>query len=276
MKLLGIVGSPDSGRGTLSERLVDRLSDRGGVAMVTRANSKESDEREVADDGHGPEVVESRYISEDGDWTGAGRDLTLDDALASLAPTCDYALVEGFPQADMPTVAVGGREHAGETIASAPDAEAVDLGAVLDAVEDREDFETLESLVADLEASRKAEYAGAITTFTGRVRGKEGPDDAETQYLEFERYDEVAAQRMATIREELEAREGIHEVRLHHRTGVVPKGEDVVYVAVLAGHRAEGFETVEDGIDRIKDEVPLFKKEVTEDGEFWAHDADRE
>jgi molybdopterin synthase catalytic subunit len=65
-------------------------------------------------------------------------------------------------------------------------------------------------------------------------------------------------------------------VRLHHRMGVVPKGEDVVYVAVLAGHRAEGFETVEDGIDRIKDEVPLFKKEVTEDGEFWAHDADRE
>jgi molybdopterin synthase catalytic subunit len=59
---------------------------------------------------------------------------------------------------------------------------------------------------------------------------------------------------------------------MHHRTGVVPAGEDVVFVVVLAGHRGEAFETVSDGIDRLKDEVPLFKKEVTVDEEFWRHE----
>jgi molybdopterin synthase catalytic subunit len=43
-------------------------------------------------------------------------------------------------------------------------------------------------------------------------------------------------------------------------------------VVVLAGHRGEAFRTVEDGIDRLKDEVPLFKKEVTVEEEFWRHE----
>jgi len=77
---------------------------------------------------------------------------------------------------------------------------------------------------------------------------------------------------MANIRDELEARGGVHEVRMHHRTGLVEDGEDIVFVVVLAGHRREAFETVEDGIDRLKDEVPLFKKEVTVESEFWRHE----
>jgi molybdopterin synthase catalytic subunit len=63
-------------------------------------------------------------------------------------------------------------------------------------------------------------------------------------------------------------------VLLHHRTGVVEAGEDIVFVVVLAGHRREAFRTVEDGIDRLKDEVPLFKKEVTVEETFWRHDRD--
>jgi molybdopterin synthase catalytic subunit len=67
---------------------------------------------------------------------------------------------------------------------------------------------------------------------------------------------------------------GVHAVRLHHRTGVVEAGEDIVFVVVLAGHRAEAFRAVEDGIDRLKDEVPLFKKEVTVEDTYWAHEQD--
>ena len=77
---------------------------------------------------------------------------------------------------------------------------------------------------------------------------------------------------MATLQEELEARDGVHEVRLHHRTGRVDAGEDIVFVVVLAGHRREAFRTVEDGIDRLKDEVPLFKKEVTAAETYWVHE----
>jgi molybdopterin synthase catalytic subunit len=46
----------------------------------------------------------------------------------------------------------------------------------------------------------------------------------------------------------------------------------VLMLVVLAGHRTEAFRAVEDAINRLKDEVPIFKKEVTEDGEFWVHD----
>ena len=55
---------------------------------------------------------------------------------------------------------------------------------------------------------------------------------------------------------------------------MIEQGEDIVFVVVLAGHRREAIETVEDGIDRLKAEVPLFKKEVTVEGEFWAHQHD--
>ena len=71
--------------------------------------------------------------------------------------------------------------------------------------------------------------------------------------------------------DDLTDRNGVFEVLLHHRTGVIADGEDIVFVVVLAGHRDEAFATVEDGIDRLKDEVPIFKKETTEEEEFWVH-----
>jgi molybdopterin synthase catalytic subunit len=77
---------------------------------------------------------------------------------------------------------------------------------------------------------------------------------------------------MAALRRDLEARDGVYAVRLHHKTGVVDAGEDIVFVVILAGHRTEAFRAVEDGINRLKEEVPLFKKEVTVDEEFWAHE----
>jgi len=77
---------------------------------------------------------------------------------------------------------------------------------------------------------------------------------------------------MEKIESELAAREGVFSVTMHHRVGRIEDGEDIVFVVVLAGHRTEAFRTVEDGINRLKDEVPIFKKEVTTDEEFWVHD----
>ena len=104
------------------------------------------------------------------------------------------------------------------------------------------------------------------------MRAKDDPDDSRTEFLEFEKYEGVADERLETIESELTAREGVLAVELHHRTCVVMDGEDIVFVVVLAGHREEAFRTVEDGINRLKDEVPLFKKEVTVDDEFWVHE----
>jgi molybdopterin synthase catalytic subunit len=150
--------------------------------------------------------------------------------------------------------------------------DALDVDAVLDVIEDQEPYETLESLVATVKRSPNADRAGAIATFTGRVRAKDHPDDERTEYLEFEKYEGVAERRMREIETDLSDRDGVLDVRLHHRTGVVEAGEDIVFVVVLAGHRNEAFRTVEDGINRLKDEVPLFKKEVTTDETFWVHE----
>ncbi|MBV0923778.1 molybdopterin synthase [Halomicroarcula limicola] len=284
MHVLRVVGPSDAGKTTLVERLTERLAEEGRVATVKHIDCDPDVDTEGKDTARhrAAGAGETYGVTSDGSWFATGENRSLSDLLDGFAPEYDYALVEGYGDATLPTVVLGGeggdaaddsdgREYAGEILQRAPDADSVDVEAALDALAETEPYETLESLVRRAKRSPDAEFSGAIATFTGRVRARDGPEDAATEFLEFEKYDGVAEEKMAAISEELEAREGVYDVVLHHRTGVVEAGEDIVFVVVLAGHRAEAFETVEDGIDRLKAEVPLFKKEVTVDGEFWAH-----
>ena len=277
MKVIRIVGPSDSGTTTLVERLVDRLADRGRVGTIRHLDCEPSLDVTGTDTARHREAgaTETYGIADDGGWVKSDADQTLTAALDELAVSCDYAVVEGYSGATqaLPTVALGGAD-ADDPLAAAPTADGIEAEAILDALEATDAYESLASLVARVKRSETADRAGAIATFTGRVREKDSPTDEPTEYLEFERYDEVAAEKMRAIREQLMARSGVYDVRLHHRTGVVAAGEDIVFVVVLAGHRREAFETVEDGIDRLKAEVPLFKKEVTVSGEFWAHQHD--
>ncbi|CAI49228.1 molybdopterin synthase catalytic subunit [Natronomonas pharaonis DSM 2160] len=246
-----------------AERLVSTLDGRVGVV------------REAADPADGSTAVgATTYTLGDG-WRADGGDLSVDGALDRLAPDHDYALVVGVDGVRGPTVVAGDYDDDPENLLAAAE-RAADLDAeqIQDGLQETEPYETLESLVAAVKRSPDADYAGAIATFTGRVRAKEDADDERTRFLEFEKYDAVADERMDTIATELEQRDGVFEVLLHHRTGRVPDGEDIVFVVVLAGHRDEAFRTVEDGINRLKDEVPLFKKEVTEAETFWVHERD--
>lgn len=265
MRPLGVVG-PEDQRAQLIERLTDRLD--GAVAVVRRPAPTDDRGRAAPPAG----ATTAYDLGDDGAWTAAGRERSVDGLLADLAVEHEYALLSGVSDADVPQVALGDADTEAEVLVTADDAAAVDVDAVVEALRARDPFETLSSLVARATASPTAPRSGAVATFTGRVRAKDGPDDEPTEYLEFERYDEVAAERMDRIEAELCEREGVHEVLLHHRTGVIEYGEDIVFVVVLAGHREEAFRTVEDGIDRLKDEVPLFKREVTVDEEFWVHD----
>jgi len=239
--------------------LADRLAARCDTSVVVTRDS---------DSGTEPPGELAVSLHPDG-WTARGRERGVEELLADLAPEYDYAFLVGV-EADLPTVAAG--TAAEGVIASVEAPDSADLDAVVAAIDATEPFETLESLVARAKRAAGSDRAGAIATFTGRVRRKDAADDSPTELLEFEMYDDVARRRMATIESELEAREGVVEVLLHHRSGVVPAGEDIVFVVVLAGHRGEAFETVSDGIDRLKEEVPIFKKEVTADEEFWVHD----
>jgi molybdopterin synthase catalytic subunit len=270
MHAISVVGSEST---ALVERLVGRLAAEGRVATVSNRSQESASGFEAGDRlrGEGADVA---YGLGDG-WTAQGADRSLDDLLDDCAPDYDYLLADGFYEADLPTVVAGNRpENPGTTglILATVDAETADLDSLTAAIADTEPHETLGSLVAAVERSPAAERSGAIATFTGRVRAKDGDDDARTELLEFEMYEGVAEERMAAISRELEEREGVFEVRMHHRSGVVRDGEHIVFVVVLAGHRGEAFETVSDGIDRLKDEVPIFKREVTADEEFWVHE----
>jgi molybdopterin synthase catalytic subunit len=252
------LSAPDVG--ALRDRLVAGLGHRGPIAVVERAEAVDAPV-----DG-----VDSTYrVDGDGRYVATRETADLDALLDGLAADHAPALLVGFDGLGLPRVAVGDDP---EALVSAPSLEALDPAAVDEALEPLEPIETLESLVSRAKAASGAERAGAIATFTGRVRAREAPDDVETTALEFEKYEGVADERLAALEAELSARDGVYEVLLHHKTGVVEAGEDIVFVVVLAGHREEAFETVSDGIDRLKAEVPLFKKEVTVEEAFWVHE----
>lgn len=259
MYVVRVDGPPDAA-GRVADRLVERLGRHGRVATVR--------ETEVLDDAS-LVAAESYAVGTDGSWTARGRDRALGSLLDNLATRHEYAVLVGFPGARVPVLAVGDADVEDPIARVDPDGA---LDDVIDAIATTDPYESLESLVAAVKASPDAELSGAIATFTGRVRALESPDDTETKYLEFEKYAGVADDALAQLCGELESRDGVIEVAMHHRTGVIEYGEDIVFIVVLAAHREEAFRAVEDGINRLKDEVPIFKKEVTVDEEFWVHD----
>ncbi|MXR40032.1 molybdopterin synthase [Halobaculum sp. WSA2] len=258
MRTLSLVGP---GSADIVDSLAARLD--GRVVTVRRDDVTDSADTDA----------DAAYrLGDDGGWTGAGAGETFPDLLDRLAPEFDYALVTGVSKLRLPTVVVGDERVPGDVVERVDDAADLSVDGLVEAVESAEPHVTLETLVDEAKASEDADRAGAIATFTGRVRAKDAPDDDRTEALTFEKYEDVAADRMARIERELEERDGVLDVRMHHRVGTVADGEDIVFVVVLAGHRTEAFRTVEDGINRLKDEVPIFKKETTESEEFWVHE----
>lgn len=128
----------------------------------------------------------------------------------------------------------------------------------------------LEDVIMEVREHPEFTESGAIVTFTGVVRRHTG--EREVDHLEFESYEDVADRELRRLEDELREREGVVDVRMHHETGVLGVGEDIVYVVVASGHREEGFSVCREGIDRLKEEVPIWKKEVTVGGERWMHD----
>jgi molybdopterin synthase catalytic subunit len=84
--------------------------------------------------------------------------------------------------------------------------------------------------------------------------------------LEYEAYGEMAETRMAEILAEVAARHGLIAIAAEHRVGAVPLGEPSVIVAASAAHREEAFAGAREAIDRLKAELPIWKREI-DDGE---------
>ncbi|MFZ5916153.1 MAG: molybdenum cofactor biosynthesis protein MoaE [Chloroflexota bacterium] len=108
---------------------------------------------------------------------------------------------------------------------------------------------------------------GAVVGFVGLVRGANA--GRVVRYLEYEAYPEMAEPILAQIAAEIKARWPVEEVAIVHRVGRQEVGETSVVIAVASSHRQGAFEAGRYAIDRIKEIVPIWKKEVFEGGEVW-------
>lgn len=105
---------------------------------------------------------------------------------------------------------------------------------------------------------------GALVTFCGVVR-----DDGGVERMELEVYEEVAVRELEAIRDEAMREYPIESVDIVHRVGSLLVGETILLIVVGAGHRKEAFTACEYIIDRLKQTVPIWKKEISHGGERW-------
>ena len=108
---------------------------------------------------------------------------------------------------------------------------------------------------------------GGIDVFIGTVRDK--TKDRKVIRLEFEAYDPMAIREMEKIANHALEKWPIKHIAIHHRKGVLEIGEIAVIIAVSSPHRKAAFEACQFAIDTLKETVPIWKKEIFEDGEVW-------
>jgi MoaE-MoaD fusion protein len=113
----------------------------------------------------------------------------------------------------------------------------------------------------------RSDKAGAIATFIGTTRVESR--GRTVQHLDYEAYEGMAERVMSEIAAALKQRYDVCDVAIHHRTGRVDIGEPSVVIAVSAPHRQDALAACKDAIDTLKEQVPLWKKEVYEGGEEW-------
>ena len=288
MKVISVVGYKKSGKTALVSALVQKLSGFGTVGTVKHMGEQRLNPAET-DTGRHFDAGADMVIGITGTGTvGTGttgtelvsfsRGSDLEDALDMLCDQgFDFAVVEGFKESNLPKIVLGDLQGVSNVFFRMPENlemheefTAFLVGMILA----QPDRYTLEALIKKARNSPSIWKAGAIGTFTGIVRELAG--DEKTSRLEFEKYESEASKALDRIRKEIKQKEGILEVLIHHKTGIIEAGEDIVYIVIAAAHRTELFPALSEAIERIKAEAPIWKKEFTEKEEFWVQDKEQD
>ncbi len=135
----------------------------------------------------------------------------------------------------------------------------------------------LNQIMSDLSHLPDYHEAGAVACFVGVVR--EDPvreSEAKVVRLEYEAYIEVALKRMQEIRDAIKRRPGVLEVSIHHIIDTLEVGEPSLFVAVLGKHRQDVFPALSETVERVKKEVPIWKKEFTTKESYWLSNEHRQ
>ena len=133
----------------------------------------------------------------------------------------------------------------------------------------RLDFQREPLDARELERQARTDRDGAVCTFTGTTRNHN--EGALVKQLAYEAFEEMAQEVTARIVADVFAQHAITRVRIAHRLGPVPVGEACVVVVVSAEHRGPAFDACRVVMDRLKHEVPIWKRELLRDGggERW-------
>lgn len=246
MKIIQVVGSSNAGKTTFIKSLIGALSAHGSVGAV-------------------------KHLGHHGFWLEPGKDTTLyhesyaaissgvdeeksvvvrreNDLDSTLEVLCnagtEYAILEGFKTRMFPRIVIGDLPSENVVLRNPSVEEA------LAALDQFEDYYTIEGLVRELKRECGVSRAGAILTFNGIVREWSGDD--RTEYMDFDETVDAVAE---SIQKEMETVPGIIGARFYHRKGRLYAGEDLTYLAILAEHRQEAFAAAANAIDRLKQEL---------------------
>lgn len=111
---------------------------------------------------------------------------------------------------------------------------------------------------------------GGVCAFIGKVRNHSG--GRGVTHLEYHAYQEMAEKKMRQIAEEIEERFGVARLAMSHRVGTLGVGDIAVGIAAASAHRDAAFKACRYAIDRIKQIVPIWKKEYGENGAAWVEE----
>ena len=181
--------------------------------------------------------------------------------LRELLPPCRVAVNQEFVHADHPV-------RASDELAVIPPVSGGHDDAPGDANDDeRVRLETTPLAHERVIAAVARRHAGGVVTFIGQVRDHSRGHAID--HLEYEAYAPMALKVMRGIAAAIEAEVTGASVAIHHRLGRLEIGEVAVIVAAAAPHRAEAFTACRAAIEALKQDVPIWKREVAVDGSTW-------
>jgi molybdopterin synthase catalytic subunit len=118
-------------------------------------------------------------------------------------------------------------------------------------------------------ASVQDESTGGIVLFIGSIRNQ--TDNKPVVKIEFSSFKSMAVKELELIAEEILNKWPVYKIAIHHRVGNLKIKEIPVIIAVSSSHRIESFQACQYAIDKLKEKVPIWKKEFFEDGAIWVN-----